>query len=134
MYPEARRTRSEIITMKKSSTFHGSLRKDDLPLKTKPCATTLNASSRVKRSVKQRLSFSSHSASCTSEGLPPAAASASRGESMARQIDEATMSTMMKPSHTELCAMRWHSRRMADCGREQRQSCEGCYLPRDLLH
>ena len=50
--PVARRTRSEIHTMKKSSTFQGSLRKDVLPLRMRPCATTLNMSSNVKRIVK----------------------------------------------------------------------------------
>ena len=103
--PEARRTRSEMSTMKKSSTFQGSRRKDVLPLKARPCATTLNMSSKVKRMVKYRLSFSSHQHTSTSKGLPLAAAAVRRGESMARQMEETTMSKMMSVSHTLLREM-----------------------------
>ena len=67
------------------------------------------------------MSFSSHQLTCTSEGLPLAAAAASRGESMARQMDETTMSMMISVSHTVLREMRWHSRRKADWG-ENRKS------------
>ena len=49
--PSARMARTEIYTMKKSSTFHGSLRYARLPNQ-RPIATTLKTSSSVKTTVK----------------------------------------------------------------------------------
>ena len=51
------------------------------------------------------MSFSSHQHTSTSKGLPLAAAAVRRGESMARQMEETTMSKMMSVSHTLLREM-----------------------------
>eukprot|EP00966_Prymnesium_polylepis_P050404 1166647-Prymnesium_polylepis.1 len=93
----------DTSTMQKSRTFHGSLRYECSPFSTNPKETIFKVHSRVKMKV--------HSKSRLRSTMARSDAGSRRGESIARQIEETRITTMMRLSKRSSLTMRIALRR-----------------------